>query len=89
MPAAAPRIDTRLIVALHRLHDRRNPIAETHRRLGLVADHLSLPRPSYEQTRILVHAIRRGEPRYGPGELLLDIAFRVRPPEAILDLFVD
>ncbi len=87
MPAAAPRIDSRLVALLDRLDDRKRPIAETHRLLGAGAEFLDLPRPSYEQTRVLVHDLRRPMPRRGPnaGQVLLEIAFRARPPDALLD----
>ena len=87
VPRAAPRIDSRLIAALVRLDTPGRPIAETHRRLGRVAETLGLWRPSYEQTRVLVHALRTGRHDPGVGALLLDIAFRQRPPLAVLELF--
>ena len=87
MPRAAPRIDERLVAALSRL-DGDRPIAETHRRLGALADHLGLARPSYEQTRVLLHELRARRRSPSHGEILLDVAFRNRPPEALLDLFV-
>ena len=86
VPVAAPRIDPRLLVELARLDDPRRPIAETHRRLGQHAASLSLPRPSYEQTRVLVHSLRRGMSARDAATLLLEIAVRVRPPEAIFEL---
>jgi hypothetical protein len=88
MPPAAPRIEERLVAALARLDKPGLPIAEAHRRLGAVADELGSPRPSYEQVRVLVHALRRGRRPTPAGKILLDIAFRNRPPEALLDLFV-
>jgi hypothetical protein len=88
MPAAAPRIDERLVGALSRLDDGKRPIAETHRRLGCVADELGLSRPSYEQARVILHELRARRRSPSRGEILLDIAFRTRPPEAVLDLFV-
>ena len=86
MLPAAPRIDSRLIAALARLDAPGTPIADTHRKLGLVADHLGIPRPSYEQARVTVHAIRAAQKDPLVGKVLLDIAFRVRPPEALLDV---
>lgn len=82
----APRTDVRLLAALARLDDGKRTIADTNRRLGAVAAHLDLPRPSYEQVRRLVHELRAGhcEPRVTVGEVLLDIAFRVRPPDALV-----
>jgi hypothetical protein len=87
MPSAAPRIDERLVAALARLERWQRPIAEQHRRLGAVAEHLGLPRPSYEQVRVIVHMLRARRRSPGAGEILLEIAFRVRPPEHILELF--
>jgi hypothetical protein len=84
--ASAPRIDSRLLAALVRLDDRARSIAELNRDLGRVADWLELPRPSYEQVRVLVRAHRRLPIQPGTGEVLLDIAFRARPPEALLDV---
>ena len=67
-----------------RLDDRRVPIAEVARRVGAEADRMGLPRPSYQRIRELVHESRRV--RRGPttADVLVDIAFRVRPPEALL-----
>jgi len=84
---AAPRIDPRILAALARIDQPGRPIADTHRRVGSIAERLGLPRPSYEQVRVLVHALRAR--RRGPsvGELLLDIALQKRPPEAVIELF--
>ena len=81
----APRIPDRLCKILLRLDDRGIPIAETYRRLGAEADRLGLTRPSYERVRELVH--RERSIRRGPSttSVLVDIAWRVRPPDALLD----
>ena len=78
-------IDQRLVSELMRLDDRNLPIAEVYRKLGATADGLGLPRPSYEVARRRIHEIRRA--RAGPhtGDVALEVAFRVRPPEALLD----
>jgi hypothetical protein len=85
VPTIAPRISPRLINALVHLDDRAIPIAETNRRVGEEAARLGLPRPSYERIRELVHEARRI--RRGPttSSVLLDVAFRARPPDAVLD----
>ena len=83
--AAAPRIDSRLVAAVAWLDDDREPIAETNRRIGLLARDLGLPKPSYQQVRLLVKDHRRGRLRPTAGQVLLDVAFRARPPEALLD----
>lgn len=86
MPPAAPRIDARLVAALARLDNPTRPIADAHRRLGLVADWLGVARPSYEQVRVLVNAHRRRPLQPGVGETLLEIAMRAKPPGALLDV---
>jgi hypothetical protein len=84
--ASAPRIDSQLVAALARIDDGKRPIADTHRRVGVVADHLGLARPSYEQVRTIVHLIRaeRRDPRL--GELLLTAAWSTRSKKPILDV---
>lgn len=61
------------------------PIAETCRLVGAEAERLGLPRPSYERIRELVHEARRIRRGPSTASVLLDVAFRVRPPEAIAD----
>ncbi|MGH3057687.1 MAG: hypothetical protein ACRDPP_05555 [Gaiellaceae bacterium] len=85
MTSSAPRIDTRLVAAAEKLDDRKIPIAETNRRVGEVAEALGLTRPSYENVRRVVHEARRRGRLPSTGEVLLDIAFRVRPPLALGD----
>jgi hypothetical protein len=58
MVRCAPRIHPDLLEALERLDRRGVPIAETHRRLGALADRLDRPRPSYQRVRLLVHEHR-------------------------------
>ena len=64
-------------------------MAETYRRLGLIADELGMPRPSYERVRHLVRVHRRRPLDPGIGEMLLDIALQKRPPESIIEAIVD
>jgi hypothetical protein len=85
---AAPRIDSRLLAALARIDNPGRPIADVHRQLGSAADRLGFPRPSYEQVRVLVHALRARKRGPGVGDLLLDVALQKRPPEAIVELFL-
>jgi hypothetical protein len=82
----APRISPRLLEALGRLDDQRVPIAETCRRLGSEAERLKLPRPSYERVRVLVHALRRLRRGPSTASVLLDVAVRARPADALLDM---
>jgi hypothetical protein len=76
---SSPRIDRRLVQALAALDDPADPIAETHRRLGVVADSLELPRPNYESVRLLLHG-RRRSPGRSKQDALLDLAFYTRSP---------
>jgi hypothetical protein len=87
MPALAPRIRTELLEAIVRHDDESRSIAETCRRVGEDADRLGFTRPSYQRIRELVHESRRLRRARGPStaEVLIDVAFRVRPPEAVLD----
>jgi len=85
VPTIAPRISPRLLDALARFDDEAIPIAETNRRVGRKAEELGLPRPSYERIRELVHQIRRLRGRPSTASVLVDVAFRARPPEALLD----
>jgi hypothetical protein len=81
-------VDPLLLAALDQLLEHGDaPIAETSRRLGAVADALSVPRPSYEKVRLLVHEQRRRGALATPvGRVLLDIAVRSRPPSDALGL---
>lgn len=86
MVSQAPRIGALLLAGLERLDDASVPIAEVNRRIGALASHLGLARPSYEQIRILVHEHRRRGLAPTAGQILLDVAGRSRPPEALLEL---
>jgi hypothetical protein len=83
--AFAPRISPRLLHALARLDDPRLPFAEINRRLGEEAERLGLRRPSYQRVRELLHRLRSLRRQPSTGQVLLEIAFRARPPEAFLD----
>ena len=86
MPMQAPRLDRRLIAALRELDDESQPIAETCRRAGALAQHLGLARPSYEQIRVLVHAERRrAAERLAAHELAQDVYWGSRPPRALFE----
>ena len=84
LTTCGPRIDERLVGALARLDDPTLPIAETNRRLGLVAEGLGLVRPSYQQVRIIVHELRSERRSSRFGETLLEIAYGMRTQEQIL-----
>jgi len=86
MPSQAPRIGATLLAGIERLDDESVPIAEVYRRVAALASHLNLARPSYEQIRILVHEHRRRGLAPTAGQILLDVALRTRPPQALLGL---
>jgi len=86
MTSSAPRIELRLVAALERLDDGAAPAAELWRRLGNVAGALGVAQPSYEQTRVLLRRHRLGRLAPTAGAVLLDVAVRARPPEALLEL---
>jgi hypothetical protein len=85
MPALAPRIPEALYKRLLKLDDDRLPIAETYRRVAAEAERLGFTRPSYERIRVLVHQSRRWKRGPSTTSVLVDVAFRLRPPEAVLD----
>jgi len=74
-----------LVAALVRLDRTDHPMAETNRRLGAVAEHLGLTRPSYQQVRVVIHQLRAQKRGPGIGSVLLEIALRARPPEALVE----
>jgi hypothetical protein len=80
----SPRISRRLVEAIVQFDDRRQPIAETWRRVGAEAGRLGQTRPSYEQVRVLVHRARRIRTAPTTAEVLLDILWRVRSPEDLV-----
>ena len=86
MASQAPRIGPTLLAGIERLDDDSLPIAEVNRRVGALASHLGVVRPSYEQIRVLVHEHRRQGLAPTAGQILLDAAARSRPPEALLEL---
>lgn len=89
MVAAAPRLDARLVAAVRRLDDGEQPVAEIHRKLGVVAECLGLAQPSYQRVRLLVRDLRAGRDVPGMGDVLLDISLRNKPPAAIIDYLAD
>jgi hypothetical protein len=72
--SAAPRIDDRLVAALTKAPLNSTP-AELTRQLGALAWDLGLPRPSYEQVRVLARSLRPSTPRTqtSPGRILLRV----------------
>ena len=85
VPRFAARMSPRLLEALVKADGPSVPIAETCRRVGSEADAIGVARPSYERVRLLVHEFRRLRRGPSTASVLADVAFRVRPPEAVLD----
>ena len=81
----SPRLSRRLLAEIERLSARDLSFAEINRRVGATASSLGLPRPSYESVRLLVRAARARSSAPGTLEVLADVAFRVRSPEALLE----
>jgi hypothetical protein len=85
MVRIAPRISPRLLTELERLDDGKRSIADITRTVGGLAERLGLTRPSYEQVRTLVHLNRARPWVPTTREVIVDIALRSRPPEALND----
>jgi hypothetical protein len=86
---SAPRLDTRLLAAIGDLDRRDRPIAETNRRVGVVASELGLPKPCYEQVRTVVHASRNGKRYYGLVDAYIDLTFQTAPARAIVERLLE
>lgn len=82
----APRFPQRLLDEIERQSRRRGPIAEINRRVGAAASRMGLPRPSYEQVRVLVHLARRLRRAKPPGFATahLKLMYHETPPELVL-----
>jgi hypothetical protein len=83
VPKCAPRLAHQLLLALERFDDGEISIAELRRLVGAEAERLGLPRPSYERVRVLTHELRARRAEPTTAEVLWDVAWRVRSPEAI------
>lgn len=83
MVLSAPRLHPRLLNEIIRLSKARLSAAEITRRVGEKAARDGLPRPSYQRVRLLVHEARLRELEPSTVDVLLDVAFRVRPPDAV------
>jgi hypothetical protein len=82
----APRIPQRLLDEIEHQSRRSVPIAEMNRCVGRAAAAMGVYRPSYEQVRVLVHAAwrLRREGQAPVSTVAMQVAFRVRPTEAML-----
>ena len=76
--AQAPRIDRQLLRVLERAPAGLSP-ADVARLVGAAADALGLTRPSYQQVRVLLGAVREEQARVSNLDVLIDIALRTRP----------
>ena len=85
MTTSAARIGQRLLRELERADDGRSSIADVCRRVGRAAERYGLLRPSYERVRQLVHARRAQMPTVTTAEVVLDVLYRTRPPQAPAD----
>jgi hypothetical protein len=83
--AFAPGISPRLLSALARIDEKQLSFAEVNRRLGAEAERLRLTRPSYQRVRELIHQLRRFRAGPSTAQVLWEVAWRVRPFEAVLD----
>jgi hypothetical protein len=83
---SAVRLSHRQLEELAALDDGRLPMAEVHRRFARAAAARGLPRPSYERTRLLLHELRRlRRQQVRSRDVMLEIVFRQRAPEALVD----
>lgn len=74
----APRIDERLLRAIDRIAVDVSA-AEATRLVGRAAEALQLTRPSYQQVRVLLQSSREERARVSNLDVLIDIAWGVRP----------
>jgi hypothetical protein len=86
---SAPRIPQRLLDAIDRIDDRREPLAEIARRVAAEADRLGLTRPSYERLRQLIHASRAIRARRGPNAVEMVLDFAAEPTRGTLERIWD
>ncbi|HEY6836130.1 MAG TPA: hypothetical protein VI142_06625 [Gaiellaceae bacterium] len=81
----APRISPQVRAQIERLAERSLSAAEITRAVGDGAERLGQTRPSYEQVRALVREVRRRPRQPSTADVLLDVAFRVRHPNAVAE----
>ena len=81
----APRISLQLRAQIDDLADGSLSAADITREVGKAAESLGQIRPSYEQVRKLVREARRRPRRASTADVLLDVAFRVKHPNALVE----
>jgi hypothetical protein len=90
MVPSAPRTDVRVARFVRRFERRTSVIADVVRATGAYCEAIGVPRPSYEQIRLLSHATRyRRERRRAALQLLAEVDLRARPPSDLLHLLDD
>jgi hypothetical protein len=83
--AAAPRVEERFLEYVVELDDRSLPMAETYRRVRMIAAQMGIPRPSYERVRLHLRATRlRGDERKRARDLALELAFNSRRADLVV-----
>src|SRR5689334_271376 len=80
----APRISLRLRDEIDRLAASPARVADICRTIGERSEEQGFRRPSYEQVRLLVQESRRRPRTVSTAKVLVDIAFRVEHPDALL-----
>ena len=86
MTRSAPRIGPRLREAIVAA-GRDASAADVTRHVGALAWQLGLTRPSYQQVREILNESREQSRRMPTAkDVLLDVAFRARPADDLLDL---
>ena len=81
----APRISLQVRRQIERLAESPLTAAEITRMVGASAEKLGQTRPGYEQVRKLVRETRRRPRRPSTADVLLDVAFRVKHPNAVVE----
>jgi hypothetical protein len=79
------RISVQVREEIERLALESRSAAEITRAAGAMAEEFGQRRPSYERVRTIVCEVRRRPRRPSTADVLLDVAFRVRHPNAILE----
>lgn len=81
----AARVNQALFDEIEAQSRKHVPIAEVCRRVGAVALHRGLPPPSYERVRTLVYEVRRLNRYQSTPGVLVDVALRAAPPDALVE----
>jgi hypothetical protein len=79
------RVTPPLRTEIERLAESSLSAAEITRSVGGLAERLGQRRPSYERVRPLVAESRQRPRRPSTADVLLDVAFRVKHPNAVVE----